>query len=313
MDRAPHRLRSPWLWVAILVGCVIGWGRGQRAHADAGPVVEALAAEPLLNEHRLPLAAWILGIGVATTIFVWRARAGKPPTIRRIAALEAVDEAIGRATEMGRPVLFIPGIQDMDNIQTVAGVTMLGRVARTAAEYDAVVEAPVCRSLVMEAAREAVQASCLAAGRADAYQSDRIHYVTDEQFGYVAYVGGKMMREKPAACFYMGCFFAESLIFSENGNAIGAIQIAGTAESSQLPFFVAACDYTLIGEEFFAASAYLSGEPDQLGTLQAQDSGKVAVMTFMVLGSAIATAAMLMPSAAWLGELGALLRKAMGG
>jgi hypothetical protein len=214
---------------------------------------------------------------------------------------------------MGRPVLFIPGIQDMDNIQTVAGVTMLGRVAKTAAEYDAAVEAPVCRSLVMEAAREAVQASCLAAGRADAYQPDRIHYVTDEQFGYVAYVGGKMMREKPAACFYMGCFFAESLIFSENGNSIGAIQIAGTAESSQLPFFVAACDYTLIGEEFFAASAYLSGEPDQLGTLQAQDSGKVAVMTFMVLGSAIATAAALSPSVAWLGELGALLRKAMGG
>jgi hypothetical protein len=36
-------------------------------------------------------------------------------------------------------------------------------------------------------------------------------------------------------------------------------------------------------------------------------------MTFMVLGSAIATAAVLLPSAAWLGELGALLRKAMGG
>jgi len=276
-------------------------------------VAGTAADASILNAHRLPLAAWIVGIGAATTIFVWRARRGKPPTIRRIAALEAVDEAIGRATEMGRPVLFIPGIQDMDNIQTVAGVTMLGRVAKTAAEYDAAVEAPVCRSLVMEAAREAVQASCLAAGRADAYQPDRIHYVTDEQFGYVAYVGGKMMREKPAACFYMGCFFAESLIFSENGNSIGAIQIAGTAESSQLPFFVAACDYTLIGEEFFAASAYLSGEPDQLGTLQAQDSGKVAVMMFMVIGAVVATAGVLMPSATWLGEFGALLRKAMGG
>jgi hypothetical protein len=313
MDRAPHRLRSPWLWAAILAGCVIGWGRGQRAHADAGVAAAPAATESILNEHRLPLAAWIVGIGAATMIFVWRARRGKPPTIRRIAALEAVDEAIGRATEMGRPVLFIPGIQDMDNIQTVAGVTMLGRVAKTAAEYDATVEAPVCRSLVMEAAREAVQASCLAAGRADAYQPDRIHYVTDEQFGYVAHVGGKMMREKPAACFYMGCFFAESLIFSENGNSIGAIQIAGTAESSQLPFFVAACDYTLIGEEFFAASAYLSGEPDQLGTLQAQDSGKVAVMMFMVIGAAVATAGVLLPSATWLGELGVLLRKAMGG
>jgi hypothetical protein len=274
---------------------------------------EAATAEPLFVEHRLPLLAWIVGIGAATAIFVARARAGKPPTIRRIAALEAVDEAIGRATEMGRSVFFIPGIQDMDNIQTVAGVTLLGRVSRTAAEYDAVVEAPTCRSLVMEAAREAVQASCLAAGRADAYQPDRINYITDEQFAYVAYVGGKMIREKPAACFYMGCFFAESLIFAETGNSIGAIQIAGTAESSQLPFFVAACDYTLIGEEFFAASAYLSGEPDQLGTLQAQDSGKVALLTFILLGSAASTVVALAPSFEGMQRLVELLQKAMGG
>ena len=303
----------------MALGACLGAARGAMAREDAPQVPaaaasgEAATAKPLFVEHRLPLLAWIVGIGAATAIFVARARAGKPPTIRRIAALEAVDEAIGRATEMGRSVFFIPGIQDMDNIQTVAGVTLLGRVSRTAAEYDAVVEAPTCRSLVMEAAREAVQASCLAAGRADAYQPDRINYITDEQFAYVAYVGGKMMREKPAACFYMGCFFAESLIFSETGNSIGAIQIAGTAESSQLPFFVAACDYTLIGEEFFAASAYLSGEPDQLGTLQAQDSGKVALLTFIVLGSAASTVVALAPSAEGMQRLVELLRKAMGG
>ena len=34
------------------------------------------------------------------------------------------------------------------------------------------------------------------------------------------------MRERPAACFYMGAFYAESLLFAENGNSIGAIQIA---------------------------------------------------------------------------------------
>jgi hypothetical protein len=129
-----------------------------------------------------------------------------------------------------------------------------------------------------------------------------------------------MVRERPAACFYMGCFFAESLIFSETGNAIGAIQIAGTAESSQLPFFVAACDYTLIGEEFFAASAYLSGEPDQLGTLQAQDAGKVAVIAFIVAGSLLATAAALAARHAaagadpsWTAEWSALLQRALGG
>ena len=98
-----------------------------------------------------------------------------------------------------------------------------------------------------------------------------------------------MVREKPAACFYMGAFFAESLILAETGNSIGAIQVAGTAMPSQLPFFVAACDYTLIGEEFFAASAYLSGDPDQLGSLKGQDVGKVIVAALVIVGCLLDT------------------------
>ena len=61
---------------------------------------------------------------------------------------------------------------------------------------------------------------------------------------------------------------------------------------SQLPFFVAACDYTLMGEELFAASAYLSGDPKQLGSLKGQDVGKLIVMGAIVLGSLAATLAL---------------------
>lgn len=221
--------------------------------------------------------------------FIQMARKGKPLKVRKIAGLEAVDEAVGRATEMGRSILFIPGIQDMNEIQTIAGLTVLSHVARTAANYDAKLEVPTSRSLVMTAARETVQASYLSAGRPDAFNQSLIYYVTDEQFGYVAHLSGRMVREKPAACFYMGAFFAESLILAETGNSIGAIQIAGTAMPAQLPFFVAACDYTLIGEEFFAASAYLSGEPEQLGSLKGQDVGKVIVGVVMIIGITIAT------------------------
>ena len=110
-----------------------------------------------------------------------------------------------------------------------------------------------------------------------------------------------MVREKPAACFYMGAFFAESLILAETGNTIGAIQVAGTAMPAQLPFFVAACDYTLIGEEFFAASAYLSGEPDQLGSLKGQDIGKVIVFIGIVIGAGLLTLGTLLGTASSLG------------
>ena len=251
-----------------------------------------------INTARLPLLVALVIICGSVVAGNALARSGRPLRIRRLAALHAVDEAIGRATEMGRSVLFVPGIQDMTEIQTVAGVTVLGRVARTAAEYDARLEVPTSRSIVMAAARETVQAAHFTAGRPETYNESNIYYITDEQFGYVAAVTGKMVREKPAACFYMGAFYAESLLFAENGNSIGAIQIAGTAEPSQLPFFVAACDYTLIGEEFFAASAYLSGERDQLGSVKGQDLGKLWIAAAILLGCALATAAVFVPSLA---------------
>ncbi|MCB2231361.1 fibronectin type III domain-containing protein [bacterium] len=223
-------------------------------------------------------------ISFSVIYFIWMARAGKDLFVRKIAGLDAVDDAIGRATEMGRPILFIPGIQDMDDVQTIAGLTILGRVAKQIADYDTRIRMPVSRSLVMTAARETIKAAYQIAGRPDAYSDDMVNYVTDEQFGYVAAVDGIMVRERPATIFLLGAFFAESLILAETGNSVGAIQIAGTARPAQLPFFIAACDFTLIGEELFAASAYLSGEPKQLGSLKGQDVGKGIAMAVILIG-----------------------------
>jgi hypothetical protein len=238
---------------------------------------------------------WLLVITTivcgSVVVFVLMARQGRQLYIRKIAGLEAIEEAVGRATETGRGCLFIPGLQDINEIQTIAGLSLLSRVSKLVAEYDAEISVPTSRSLVMTAARETVASAFLEAGRPDAYQEDAIYYVTDEQFGYVAHLTGLLVREKPAACFYFGSFFAESLILAETGNSVGAIQVAGTAQPAQLPFFVAACDYTLIGEEFFAASAYLSGDPDQLGSLKGQDFGKVLVGVLILIGVGLLTLA----------------------
>lgn len=259
---------------------------GGTASPAVGPVQ---SSEQWFNTNRTNVLMIGLLISGAIIYFIASAKRGKKLFIRRIAGLEAVQEAIGRATEMGRPILYIPGIQDMDDVQTVAGVTILGYVARTIAEYDTKIEVPTSRSIVMSTARETIKAAYMAAGRPEAYSDDSVHYVTDEQFGYVAAVDGIMVRDKPATCFYMGAFFAESLIMAETGNSIGAIQIAGTAMPAQLPFFVAACDYTLIGEELFAASAYLSNEPRQLGSLKGQDVGKTVAMLAIASGVLLLT------------------------
>ncbi len=242
-----------------------------------------------LNIELINVLIMALVLGGAVIYFIETARRGKKLFVRKIAGLEAVDDAIGRATEMGRPILFIPGILDMDDVQTLAALTILGRITRVIADYDTKIFMPVSRSLVMTAGRETIKASYQAAGRPDAYSDDMVTYITDEQFGYVAAVDGIMVRERPATVFLLGAFFAESLILAETGNSVGAIQIAGTARPAQLPFFIAACDFTLIGEELFAASAYLSGEPKQMGSLKGQDVGKAIAMAAILIGVLTAT------------------------
>ncbi|MFQ6007775.1 MAG: DUF6754 domain-containing protein [Candidatus Zixiibacteriota bacterium] len=239
--------------------------------------------------RRINVLVAVIALSFFIIYFIIQARAGKKLFIRKIAGLEAVDEAVGRATEMGKKIFFIPGISDMDNMQTIAGMTILGKVAELAAQYETWLEVPVSRSLVMVTAKEVVKEAHSKVGRPDTFHEDQVHYLTDDQFGYAAAIDGMVVREKPATMFYMGEFFAESLILAETGNAAGAIQIAGTAALAQLPFFIAACDYTLIGEELFAASAYLSKEPKLLGSLKGQDIGKGIILVAIVLGIILET------------------------
>ncbi len=236
------------------------------------------------NTDKITLLIFLLLVCSAVIYFIISARSGKELYIRKISGLESIDEAVGRATEMGQPILFVPGINDIDDMQTIAGLTILRKVAERAAEYDTRMIVPVARSMVLSTAKEVVRTAYIQAGKPDAYREDSVFYLTDDQFGYVSGVDGIIVREKPAANFLLGSFYAESLILAETGFSSGAIQIAGTAMPSQLPFFVAACDYTLIGEELFAASAYLSRDPQQLGSLKGQDFGKAIFVIVLVIG-----------------------------
>jgi hypothetical protein len=227
----------------------------------------------------------ILGLFFAfVMIYIRLAARGRNFFVRKITGLNAIEEAIGRATEMGRPVLYVPGIDDLNNIQTIASMVILNDVARLTATYETPVIVPVCKPFVVPVAEEAVKQGYLNAGRPELYNPDNVRYLSDEQFAFTAGVNGIMLRERTAANIYMGSFFAESLILAETGFSTGAIQVAGTANIHQLPFFVAACDYALIGEELYAASAYLSKEPKLLGTLKASDLAKVIIIVLLVIG-----------------------------
>ena len=248
----------------------------------------ALSALPeSLNFFREEKSAMFAFTLTVIMIMLYEVRLAKSSSedifLRTIPGLKAVEEAVGRSTEMGRPILYVPGIMDMNEVETVAGVVVLGHVANMTAQYETELDVPVARAIVMQSARQVAKEAYMTQGRPEMYNEDMVHYVTDDQFAYAAAVNGIMQRDEPAACLYMGKFFAESLLFAETGNSIGAIQIAGTGSQTQIPFFVTACDYTLMGEEFFAASAYLSKEPELIAGITAQDIIKVLLIGFIML------------------------------
>lgn len=221
--------------------------------------------------------------------FIRHARKGAVIKLRKIKGLDAVEEALGRATEMGKPVLYVHGLAPMGSISTIAAVNILGRIAKRVAEYETTLKVVNNDPIVMSVSQEVVKEAYLEVGRPDAYREEDTFLVAAEQFPYVAAVSGIMNRERPAANFYMGFFYAESLLLAETGASTGAIQIAGTDSYTQLPFFITTCDYTLMGEELYAASAYLSKEPLLLGSLRAQDIGKGLLIIILVAGTALAT------------------------
>jgi hypothetical protein len=216
--------------------------------------------------------------------FIAAAKGGRELYIRPLAGISAVDEAIGRATEMNKPILYVLGLGAPDEIATIASLTILARVARKVAEHRTELVVPCYDPVVMSIAQETVKQAYLDAGRPDEYREEQVHYVTQDQFAYVAAVNGMMLRRQTATNFYLGVFYAESLILAETGSIAGSIQISGTDRVTQLPFFIVACDYTLIGEELYAASAYLGREPKLLGTLKAQDWAKVVFLAAAVVG-----------------------------
>ena len=240
--------------------------------------------DSIFRYDRINALILVVVFSSAVLLYTRWAKQGKPLFLRKISGLAAVEEAVGRATEMGRPVLYVPGIDELDMIDTIAGVSILGRVAKITAQYETPLMVPVRYPLVYAASQEIVEQSYIEMGKQDFYDKDIVRYVAGEQFAFTANVNGYMMRERPATNIYMGAFYAESLLLAETGNAAGSIQIAGTAQPEQLPFFIAACDYTLMGEELFAASAYLSHEPIMLGGLKGQDFVKIVIVICIILG-----------------------------
>jgi len=208
--------------------------------------------------------------------------------IKRLPPIDAIEEAVGRCVELGRPMHFTPGTATLTRMEapgTIAGIAILGYVARLAARLGVRLIATCQMPETYPLVRETVRESFITEGKIDYYNDEDVIYMPQ-----VKAAAGLMQREHVGANFLMGGFWHEGLVLAEAGAIAGAINIGGIAAPvATIPFLVICCDYCLMGEELYAASAYITKDPVLTSTIAGQDYIKVACVVLILIGTILST------------------------
>ena len=234
------------------------------------------------------LAVLLIGVG-AWLIFTNRAKQGKIPKIRKIAGLEGLSELVGRAAEMGKTVHIATGSQMLETSEApivTAGYAMLGYIAKLCGKYGVKLRYTCTFGYNIAIGQDLIKAGYTAAGAPGLYRDDMVYYAGDHQQAYSAAIMGYIMRERPAANMMFGGIKYETINSLGAGAVAGCMQAAGTPRWMYQPFLVAACDYSMIGDELFAAVALTTENPMEIGSIRGQDVIKVMALV-LTAGTAV--------------------------
>ncbi len=251
-------------------------------------ITSALVGQ-IVKSGRLFQLLFFIMMGVLTYISYTYGKQGRRWEIRPLEGLEATYEGIGRAAEMGRPIMVLPGISNLGNPQTLAGLTVLGEVAEQSAEIGVRPVTSASNTSVVTAMEAIVRSAFTTAGRPELYSpGEYVQWFGGDQFAYAVGAAGQIMTEEPAVIVYCGYFLFDVIVDGETGQRVGAVQVGGTIGS--MPMVALFCDYLLIGEELYAASASITRDPMAISTLVGQDWIKLVTLIIMIVGSLVSLA-----------------------
>ena len=237
-------------------------------------------------------ALFLIFCGTILVLTLMADRGRKFELRKRLPALDAIPEAIGRAVEMGRPIHYTPGrgggFYGVRGTHTQMGLVVCGHVARICARLGAKFVVSVANPEEIPLAEEIYRGAFVAEGRPEVQPDVRFYGVGDPSFG--AGCLGTIGRERAAVNMIIGGSGSDFPIVAEGAFRMGAFQIGGNANVFMIPLVVASCDYTLIGEELFAAGAMLSENTTQLAGIVANDISKVFIIVLILLGAILLTA-----------------------
>lgn len=238
--------------------------------------------------HRIGVLLLLSFVFIVTFASLWYGSKGKYRPLLRVPGLEIIKESVGRATEMGRPLLYSTGTGEGSlavegGPYHLCGINIMSYVASLAARTKTELLFVPANPDLIPLGRGVIKDACIAEGVPEFYRDDMVRFYGMHD-SYRNAMIGIMEDERPASTFYIGTFYSEALLIAESGNHVGAFQIAGVSDSSSLPFLIATCDFVLIGEEMFVTSAYVTEDPAMIGSISAADFSKLLILAVTTIG-----------------------------
>lgn len=238
----------------------------------------------------------INGRGFAFVIFVltavlivWLIEYAKKNEIqlKQLPAYEAIREGVGRAAELGKPVMCHCGQRNLDHpfvAATLAALSILSYVASLCAEYGVRLIVPTMLHTVYPIQVQRVREAYMEQGRVEEFNEDDVRFLSPHHQAYAAGTIAIMEREKVSTNIMVGQWSGITLVIAETSARLGCFGVGGTDQTSNMPFFIPTMDYAIIGEEMYSLGTYIDKDPRDTGTLFAKDLIKVLFIVLIVLG-----------------------------
>ena len=215
-----------------------------------------------------------------------RAKDGRRFPLRPIAAYRRLQEMVSQAAESGQPIHVAMGVGRLGSDATpesLMGLTMFDYVARRASAANHPALGTVGEATILPAAQSVLHQARDEAGFGERYTGREVQFYGSDPLAYAAGAYAATARQRPVGSALLGRYGSEGLWLAESTAGLGMTRIGGAADPASAALLAVSLDDLLIGEEVFAAGAYLH-RPSHLGSLATQDVFRIVAILAIILG-----------------------------
>ncbi|HET7089180.1 MAG TPA: DUF6754 domain-containing protein [Anaerolineae bacterium] len=237
---------------------------------------------------QIALVVIALSLPIAMLVFSTSARRARVPQMRPLSAFDVLRGQVGRGIETGRPAhisIGVGGIVGDDTLVTLAGASIVDSLAPEAAETGAAPTVTVADGAAMILAQDTLRRPYARRGDLAGYDPRDVQLLGMQPFQYAAGAMDFLAHAQPVSNVMVGAFGPEAGLIVEEGVKQGLTQVAGSTDARSLAVLFPSANHLLVGEEVFAAPAYLDQRPGHIARLQAQDLVRFIVAAVIVIWS----------------------------